>query len=297
MAVSIYQQTPEFKGNRTEMKDISSRKTTYLRPNQGFDWGRLLEVWEFRELFLVLAWRDVAIRYKQTLIGFAWVILQPVVIMLIFSVIFGRVAKMPSDGIPYPVFAFTAILPWQMFARGLSDGSMSLVSNYQIITKVYFPRILIPASVILTAFVDFLVAFGVLLGLMAWYGIVPGIAILAIPGFLLLALSIAFGVALWFSVINTKYRDVRLALPFLTQIWMYLTPVVYPSSMIPEPWRLVYGLNPMVSVVEGFRWALLGIDKSPDPIMMGASISTALPLIVGGIWYFGKQERLAADII
>ena len=229
-----------------------------IQPSRGWVSLKLRDVWEYRELLYFLAWRDIKVRYKQTVLGAAWAILQPDLTMVVFSVVFGRLLQAPSDGIPYPIFTFCALLPWQLFAHALTQSSNSLVSNERLITKVYFPRLVIPISAILAGLVDFGIAFVVLLGMMLYYGIVPTAAIVTLPLFLLLAVATALAVGLWLSALNVQYRDVRHTIPFLTQIWLFATPVAYASSLIPEPWRAWYGLNPMVGVVEGFRWALLG---------------------------------------
>ena len=235
-------------------------------------------------------------RYKQTVLGVAWAVIQPLFLMLIFTVFFGRLARIPSDGLPYPIFAYTALLPWQLFSRALTDASTSLVVNDRLITKVYFPRLLIPASAVLASLVDFGIAFVLLLGMMVFYGIVPTTASASLPLFVLFALMTALGVGFWLSAFNAQYRDVRYTLPFLTQLWLFATPVVYPSSLVPEPWRLLYGLNPMVGVVEGFRWALLGKGMPPDA-MLAVSLIASLTIFVGGLYYFSRIEKNLADVV
>ena len=267
-----------------------------LRPSRGFLRLNLRDVWEYRELLYFLVWRDVKVRYKQTVLGAAWAILQPVMTMLVFSVFFGRLAKVPSDGIPYPVFAFTALLPWQLFAYALSESSNSLVSNQNLITKVYFPRLVIPIAAVLAGLVDFAIAFVVLLGLMLYYGIVPTAAVALLPLFMVLAVTTALAVGLWLSALNVKFRDVRYTIPFLTQFWMFATPVAYPSSLVPEPWRALYGLNPMAGVVEGFRWALLGKAQGPGPLL-AVSVAAVVVLLVGGLMYFRRTESTFADVV
>ena len=257
---------------------------------------RLKELWMFRELLYFLVWRDVKVRYKQTALGAAWAILQPVMTMLVFSVFFGRLAKVPSDGIPYPVFAFTALLPWQLFAYALTESSNSLVSNQNLITKVYFPRLVIPISAVLAGLVDFGISFVVLLVLMRYYGIVPTAAVALLPLFVLLAIVTALAVGLWLSALNVKYRDVRYTIPFLTQFWLFVTPVAYPSSLVPEQWRALYGLNPMAGVVEGFRWALLGKTQSPGA-MLAVSVAAVIILLFGGLMYFRRTESTFADVV
>jgi len=253
-------------------------------------------LWKYRELLYFLAWRDIKVRYKQTVLGAAWAIIKPVASMVVFTVIFGKLAKIPSDGVPYPIFSFCALLPWNYFAGSFSRSSGSLVSNTSLISKVYFPRLAIPISSLLAGLLDFAIAFVVLIGLMFWYGIVPTTAILWLPFFLLMAVVTALGVGLWLGALNVQYRDVGHITPFIAQIWMYLTPVVYPSSMIPERWRLFYGLNPMAGVIEGFRWALLGRGNISTQ-MLAVSVFVAVVLLVSGMYYFQRVERNFADII
>ncbi len=254
----------------------------------------LREVWAYRELLWTLTTRDIMVRYKQTVIGIAWAVLQPLLTMVVFSVIFGRLGKLPSDGLPYPVFVMTALLPWQLFARALTQGSASMVTLGGMMGKIYFPRLIAPLSSVLAGVVDFLIAFVILLALMAWYGVWPNSAIVLAPLFVLLALASALAVSLWLSAINARYRDVQQAMPFLTQIWMFMTPVIYPTSMIPGAWKWVYGLNPMVSVIEGFRWTLLGANP-PDMLTLTVSCASILVLTVGGLIYFGRFEKDFVD--
>ena len=267
-----------------------------IRPISGWVPLNLGDVWKYRELLYFLTWRDIKVRYKQTILGIAWAVIQPVFMMLIFTLFFGRLAKVPSDGLPYPIFAFTALLPWQMFSRALTDASTSLVANERLITKVYFPRLLIPASAVLASLVDFGIAFVLLLGMMVFYGIVPTTASATLPLFILLALITALGVGFWLSALNAQYRDVRYTLPFLTQFWLFATPVVYPSSLVPESWRLLYGLNPMTGVVEGFRWALLGKGMAPDA-MVTVSVIASCVIFVSGLYYFSRMEKYFADVV
>jgi len=257
---------------------------------------RLSELWAYRELVYFLIWRDIKVRYKQTAIGAAWAIIQPFFAMVVFSIFFGRLAKMPSDGLPYPVFAFCALLPWQLFAHAMTESTNSVVASERLITKVYFPRLAIPIAAVAAALVDFAIAFVVLLLMMAYYGIVPTAAVVATPVFALLALLTALAVGLWLSALNVLYRDVRHTLTFLTQVWLFATPVAYPSSLVPDAWRPVYGLNPMVGVIEGFRWALLGAPM-PQPAMLAVSIAMVAALLVGGLYYFRSMERAFADVI
>src|ERR1041385_5853931 len=256
------------RGDELSIEAAAETPVLILRPSRGFLRLNLRDVWEYRELLYFLVWRDVKVRYKQTVLGAAWAVLQPVMTMVVFSVFFGRLAKVPSDGIPYPVFAFAALLPWQLFAFALSESSNSLVGSQNLITKVYFPRLVIPISSVLAGLVDFGIAFAVLLGLMWWYGITPTAAIVFLPLFVALAITTALAVGLWLSSLNVKYRDVRYTIPFLTQFWMFATPVAYPSSLVPGRWHTLYGLNPMAGVVEAFRWALLGTTDGPGLLLV-----------------------------
>jgi lipopolysaccharide transport system permease protein len=267
-----------------------------IRPTKGFISLRLKELWDYRELLYFLVWRDIKVRYKQTALGAAWAIIQPVMTMVVFSVFFGRLAKVPSDGVPYPVFAFTALIPWQLFSFALTESSNSLVASQNLITKVYFPRLVIPLSSVLAGIVDFAIAFVVLLVMMAFYGIRPTTAVVWLPFFVLLAVVSALSVGLWLSALNVKYRDVRYTIPFLTQLWMFATPVAYPSSIIPQPWRTWSGLNPMAGVVEGFRWALLGNGLMPGALLW-VSVAAVLLLFTGGLIYFRRTETTFADIV
>ncbi len=269
---------------------------TIIQPSKGWVSLKLREVWEYRELLYFLIWRDIKVRYKQTALGAAWAILQPVLTMVVFSIFFGKLAKVPSDGIPYPIFSFCALLPWQLFAYALTQSSNSLVASQGLITKVYFPRLIIPFSAVLAGLVDFGIAFVVLLGMMFHYGIVPTVAILTLPLFLLLAIATALAVGLWFSALNVEYRDVRYTIPFLVQFWLFITPIAYSSSLVPEQWRLLYGLNPMAGVVEGFRWALLGKTGGVGPLVLISAVVVCL-LLVGGLLYFRRMEKTFADVI
>ncbi|MCH6546023.1 MAG: ABC transporter permease [Deltaproteobacteria bacterium] len=267
-----------------------------IRPAAGWVPLNLAELWEYRELLYFLTWRDIKVRYKQTVLGAAWAVIQPLGMMLVFTIFFGRLVGVPSDGLPYPIFAYTALLPWQLFSRALTDASTSLVVNERLITKVYFPRLLIPVSAVLASLVDFAIAFVLLLGMMVFYGIVPTGSVLMLPLFVLLALMTALGIGFWLSALNAQYRDVRYTLPFLTQFWLFATPVVYPSSLVPEQWRLLYGLNPMTGVVEGFRWALLGRTGAPDA-MLAVSAIAVLATFIGGLYYFSRVEETLADVV
>lgn len=270
--------------------------TIVIRPSRGLISLKLRELWDYRELLYFLIWRDIKIRYKQTVLGAAWAILQPLLTMVVFTIFFGRLAGVPSDGIPYPVFSFAALLPWQLFARALTESSNSLVGNQGLITKVYFPRLVIPMSAVLAGLVDFVIAFVVLLIMMVYYGIVPTINVLALPLFLLLAIATALAVGLWLSALNVIYRDVRHTIPFLVQFWLFLTPIAYPTSLVPEQWRTLYGLNPMVGVVEGFRWALLGREGGVGPVVLASALVVGV-LLVGGLFYFRRMEKTFADVI
>jgi lipopolysaccharide transport system permease protein len=278
------------------LSTAASTQVLVLEPSNGFVRLNLRDVWAYRELLYFLIWRDVKVRYKQTALGAAWALLQPVLTMLVFSVFFGRLAKMPSDGVPYPVFAFAALLPWQLFAYALSESSNSLVGSQHLITKVYFPRLVIPISSVLAGLVDFAIAFTVLVGLMWHYGITPTAAIVFLPLFVAFAIVTALAVGLWLSSLNVKYRDVRYTIPFLTQFWMFVTPVAYPSSLVPGKWHTLYGLNPMAGVVEAFRWALLGRSEGPSPLL-AVSVIAVLGLLMGGLVYFRKMETTFADLV
>jgi lipopolysaccharide transport system permease protein len=267
-----------------------------IKPSKGLVSLRLNEVWEYRELLFFLTWRDIKIKYKQTALGAAWAVLQPFLTMVVFSIFFGRLAKVPSDGVPYPIFSYCALLPWQLFATAVGQSSNSLVANQNLITKVYFPRLVIPLSAILGGLVDFAISFVVLLGMMAYYGIAPTWAALTLPLFLLLTVATALAGGLWLSALNVQYRDVRYTIPFLVQFWLFLTPIAYPSSLVPEKWRLLYGLNPMAGVVEGFRWALLGRAGSVGPLVLISALVVCLGL-VGGLIYFRHMEKTFADVV
>ena len=256
----------------------------------------LASVYQYRELLYFLTWRDVKVRYKQAAIGVAWVVLQPLLTMIVFTVIFGQFAKMPSDNLPYPIFTFTALLPWTYFSQAISRSGTSLVSNSNLISKVYFPRLIVPISGALGPLVDFAISFLILLVMMAWYGIAPTWGVLALPFFLLLAFVTALATCLYLSALNVKYRDVGHAIPFLVQFWMYASPVVYSLHLIPERWRLLYSLNPMAGVIEGFRWALLGKDM-PDFSAIAVSTFMMIVLFIGGLVYFRRTERTFADLI
>jgi homopolymeric O-antigen transport system permease protein len=271
-------------------------QVTEITPKQRVFSLDLAELWSYRELLVLLAWRDATIRYKQSVIGIGWAVIQPLLMMIIFSAVFGSFAKLPSDGVPYPVFALCALLPWNYFARSLADSSNSLVGGSNLLTKIYFPRLILPVSKVFSGLIDFAIAFGLLLAVMLWYGIMPSLRIVTLPLFMIVAMLSAFGVGLWLTALNVKYRDVGFVVPFLIQAWLYASPVAYSSSIVPARWRLLYGLNPMTGVVEGFRWALLG-KRLPNPQSMLASLSIVLVLLVTGLWYFKKMERTFADLI
>jgi lipopolysaccharide transport system permease protein len=267
-----------------------------IAPASGWVPVQLGEVWQFRELLAFLVWREVKIRYKQTALGVAWAILQPFFTMVVFSVFFGRIGHIPSDGLPYPVFAFSALVPWQLFAFALAESSNSVVANQRLVTKVYFPRVIMPMAAVGVGLVDFCLSLGVLLGLMAFYRVVPSTAILTLPLWTLLAVTTALAVGVWLSALNVRYRDIRYTLPFLTQVWLFATPVAYPSSLVPEGWRTLYALNPMVGVVDGFRWALLGRAAAP-PMTVAVSAVAMIALLTLGLFYFRRTERTFADVI
>ncbi|HVG31098.1 MAG TPA: ABC transporter permease [Pyrinomonadaceae bacterium] len=267
-----------------------------VEPSRGWVSLKLPELWAYRELLYFLVWRDIKVRYKQTALGAAWAVIQPFFTMVVFSLFFGRLGKMPSDNIPYPIFAYAALVPWTFFANGLTESSNSLVGSANLIKKVYFPRLAVPVAAVLSGLVDFAVAFVVLVALMLYYGVAPTPNLLWLPLFLLLALATALGTGLWLSALNVQFRDVRYVVPFVTQFWLFATPIAYPSSLLPEPWRTVYGLNPMAGVVEGFRWALLGTNTRPGA-MAGLSALVAALLLAGGAFYFRRMEKTFADVV
>ena len=283
---------------KSETIPVKSRDTQFMRiqASQGWVSLKIRELWDYRELFYFLIWRDVKVRYKQTALGAAWAIIQPLFTVVIFSLFFGRLAKIPSDGIPYPLFSFTALVPWTFFSYGLNQSSNSLVGSANLITKVYFPRLAVPISSVVAGAVDFLFALGVLLLMMVHYRVAPTRNVVFLPIFFALTLTTSLGVGLWLSALNVKFRDVRLVLPFLVQLWMVATPIAYPSSLLHEPWRTVYGLNPMVGVVEGFRWALLGVKTPPGPMVIVSGIMSLL-ILAGGIIYFRRMEKTFADLV
>ncbi len=276
----------------------SSGSVIRIAPSRGWVSLKLGELWAYRELLYFLTWRDIKVRYKQTALGAAWAVIQPFFTMVVFSLFFGKLAGVPSDGIPYPVFSFAALVPWTFFATGLAQSSNSLVASANLIKKVYFPRLAIPISTILSGAVDFVIAFGVLLGMMAWFGIFPGWNVLWLPLFLLLALTISLGAGLWLTALNVRYRDVKYVVPFLMQFWMFATPIAYSSSLL-DPYpvgKLLYGLNPMVGVIEGFRWGLLGTDTRPGSLIVVSAIS-GIAVLVSGLFYFRRMEKTFADVV
>ncbi|MEM7260791.1 MAG: ABC transporter permease [Planctomycetota bacterium] len=284
-------------GTNEVAPDTGSPLVHTIRPVKG--WARLDlgELWSYRELLFFMVWRDIKVRYKQTVLGAAWAILQPLFTMLVFTLFFGRLAGIPSDGVPYALFAFAALVPWTFFANALLMGSTSVVENANLIKKVYFPRLIVPFASVLAGTVDFLLAFVVLLALMASFGVAPTANIVWVPAFFTLALITALGVGLWLAAMNVQFRDVRYAIPFLTQLWMFSTPVVYPTSLITDPfWKMLYGLNPMVGVVEGFRWALLGTESAPGPTIAVSAVGAVL-LAVTGLFYFRRLEKTFVDVV
>lgn len=267
-----------------------------IEPTRGLASLKLRELWEYRELLYFLVWRDLKVRYKQTVLGVAWVVLQPLVATLIFTVVFGNLARIPSGELPYPLFAFAALLPWQYFAGALTRSGTSLVNSAHLITKIYFPRLIIPLAGVINGLVDFGISFLVLIALMLFYGVVPGVAIVTLPLFLLMAIATALGVSLWLAALGVRYRDVNHLLPFLAQVWMYATPVVYPATLFPERWRPLLGLNPMAGVVEGFRWALTNRGEPPGPLLW-VSVVIVVVLLVSGMLFFRNTERTFADVV
>jgi len=255
------------------------------------------DLWRYRELFYFLAWRDILVRYKQTAIGIAWALIRPFLTMIVFTVVFGTLAKLPDEGVPYPILVFAAMLPWQFFANSLSECSNSLISNSNLISKIYFPRLIVPTSAVVVSFVDFMISGMILLGLMAWYDFVPSWRILTLPLFILIAFAAALGAGLWLASLNVQYRDFRFIVPFIVQFGLYISPVGFSSSVVPEKWRLLYSVNPMVGVIDGFRWAILGGRAQLDWPGFILSMGLVTLLLVSGVWYFRKMERTFADVI
>ena len=272
----------------------SAAQVIRIEPPRGWFNLRIKELWEYRGLLYFLVWRDVKVRYKQTAIGVVWVILQPLLTMLVFTLFFGKLAKLPSDGLPYQVFYFAAVVPWTYFSSALVNATNVVVENQRLITKVFFPRLILPFSAVLSGLVDFAIGFCVLILFALWYGIRPGITTLLLPLFLLLAILTALGVGLWLSALNALYRDVKYLIPFLSQFWMLASPVAYPSSMVPEKYRWIYGLNPMAGVIEGFRWGLTGLGQAPGAVVIASSAMVCL-LVFGGLLFFNRMEGSIAD--
>jgi len=272
-------------------------RTTIVKADDGYSLGNLSQLWERRELLYFFIWRDIKVRYKQTVVGIAWVILQPLFAMLIFNLFFGRLANMPSDGLPYPIFTYTALVPWIFFANGLGKASDSLINSVALVKKVYFPRLIIPLSAVLSSMVDFGFTFLVLLVLLPFFSIVPGPELLLMPLFVLLTCITCLGVGLWLSALNALYRDVRYVVPFLIQIWLFASPVVYPSSLLQEPWRSLYGINPMAGVIEGFRWAMLGSKVNIPGYILLISAVIAVVVFITGLIFFARIEKKIADVL
>jgi len=282
--------------NETIPFTVEALPKIVIEPSRGWFSLHLNELWQYRELLYFLAWRDIKVRYKQTVLGAAWAIIQPFFTMVVFTLFFGKLAKIPSEGVPYPIFSYAGLLPWTFFSQAMNQSSDSLVGNAHLITKVYFPRLAVPLSATLAPFVDFCIAFMVLIGMMFYYQIFPTGTLVWLPAFLLLAFATSLGAGLWLSALNVQYRDVRYTVPFLTQIWLFATPVIYPSSAVHGPWRIILGLNPMTGVVEGFRWALLGIGAAPGG-MIYTSMGVTFLLIITGAIYFKRMEKTFADIV
>jgi lipopolysaccharide transport system permease protein len=275
---------------------VSENTIVRIEPSKGWVSLKLKELWEYRELLYFLIWRDVKVRYKQTVLGGAWAIIQPFFTMVVFSLFFGKLAKVPSDGIPYPLFSFTALVPWAFFANGLNQATNSIVGGSNLIKKVYFPRLAMPIASVLGCIVDFVLAFVMLIAMMLYYGMTPTLNVIWLPLILILAFATSLGVSLWLSAMYVQFHDVRHIIPFLTQIWLFATPIAYPSSLLHEPWRTVYGINPMVGVVEGFRWALLGTQTAPGPTIILSGL-VAVGLLVSGAFYFRRMEKTFADVV
>jgi lipopolysaccharide transport system permease protein len=266
-----------------------------IRPMSGWVPVNLRELWEYRELLYSFISRDIKVRYKQTALGAAWAVIQPLFMMIVFTLAFGRLAKIPSEGLPYPLFSYAALLPWTLFSEGITRSTNSMITNANIMTKVYFPRLIMPMSGILSPLVDFAIAFVILLGMMVYYGFTPTINVLFLPAFILLALATSLGVGLWLSALNVQYRDFQYTVPFLIQLWLFASPVVYPSTLLPEPYRTLFGLNPMAGVIEGFRWALLG--TAPPSYLIAISALMVAILLISGAFYFRRMEKTFADVV
>jgi len=275
--------------------NINSLPVVVIHPSRGWIPINLRDLWFFRELLYFLTWREIKVRYKQTLLGAAWAIIQPFFMMVVFTLFFGKLAKVPSEGVPYPLFNYAALLPWTLFAEGISRSSNSLVQDANLVQKVYFPRLVMPLSAVLSPLVDFAIAFTILIGMMFYYGSPPTVNLLWLPLFITLALITALGTGLWLSAINVKYRDVRYVIPFVIQLWLFASPVVYSSSLLPEKFQIIYGLNPMAGVIEGFRWALLGTE--PPGFLITVSVMIVIVILISGAFYFRRSEKTFADVI
>jgi lipopolysaccharide transport system permease protein len=278
------------------LEQKSEQWDTLIRPISGWAPLELRELWEYRELLYFFIWRNIKIRYKQTVLGGAWAVIQPFLTMIVFSIFFGRLAGISSEGVPYPVFVYTALVPWTFFANSLSQASNSLLENERMITKIYFPRLLLPMATVFSGLLDFMISFLLLIGMMLWYGLAFPARIWLIPFFLLMTTVTALGVGLWLSAMNVRYRDVRYVIPFLIQFWLFCTPVAYSSSLVPAQWQTFYGLNPMTGMVEGFRWAILGLTPVSFPMIIVSLVVTIIVLI-GGLYYFRRTEETFADVI
>jgi len=275
---------------------LTNTPMIHIAPSKGWISMGLKDIWEYRELLGIFVWRDLKVRYRQTVIGALWAILQPLLTMVIFSIFFGRLAGIPSDEIPYPIFSFAGLVPWTFFANSINQASNSLVNSADMIKKIYFPRITMPMAAVFASFVDFVLAFIILLGMMLYYDFIPTINVIWLPLLILLTMMTGLGVSFWLSALNVQFRDVRYMIPFITQAWLFATPVAYPSSLLTEPWRTIYGINPMVGVIEGFRWALLGTDTAPEPLII-VSFVVAFFIFISGAVYFRRMEKTFADVI
>lgn len=283
---------------KTEVTETDKKpETVIIQPVKGLVALNLRDLWIYRELVYFLTWRDLKVRYKQSVLGVLWAIIKPFLAMVVFTIFFGNLAKLPSDGLPYPIWSYTGLLPWEFFAAALSVSARSMLTSGNMVSKIYFPRIIVPLASVFANLVDFLIAFVILIGMMIFYHITPTINMLWLPAFMLLAIITALGVGLWFSALLVMYRDINYMLPFITQLWMFISPVVYASSIVPEKWRVLYSLNPMAGVVEGFRWALLGTQQSISPLMIAISSIIALTLFISGLFFFRRMERVFADMI